>query len=50
VPTPTDPAGLTDFFDRYGSALVTGDVSAVYRSLIRTDPRGPRITTVITSS
>ncbi len=26
---PTDLAHLTDFFDRYGSALTTGDVSAV---------------------
>lgn len=26
---PTSPAELTDFFDRYGSALTSGDVSAV---------------------
>lgn len=26
---PTDLAHLTDFFDRYGSALTSGDVSAV---------------------
>ena len=26
---PTDLDNLTDFFDRYGSALTTGDVSAV---------------------
>jgi hypothetical protein len=29
VKTPTDRAGLTDFFDRYGSALTCGDVAAV---------------------
>jgi hypothetical protein len=29
VLTPTDRAGLTDFFDRYGSALTSGDVVAV---------------------
>lgn len=29
VRTPTDLAGLTDFFDRYGSALTSGDVAAV---------------------
>jgi len=29
VPTPTDLSGLTDFFDRYGSALTGGDVAAV---------------------
>ena len=27
--TPTDLADLTDFFDRYGSALTRGDVSAI---------------------
>ena len=27
--TPTDLAGLTDFFDRYGTALTTGDVAAI---------------------
>lgn len=26
---PTDLDNLTDFFDRYGSALITGDVAAV---------------------
>ncbi|MEU4236431.1 hypothetical protein [Actinoplanes sp. NPDC026619] len=26
---PTDIAALTDFFDRYGTALTTGDVAAV---------------------
>ena len=26
---PTDSEHLTDFFDRYGSALTTGDVSAI---------------------
>lgn len=26
---PTDLAGLTEFFDRYGVALITGDVTAV---------------------
>jgi hypothetical protein len=29
VRAPTDLDHLTDFFDRYGSALTTGDVSAV---------------------
>jgi len=29
VQAPTDQAHLTDFFDRYGSALTRGDVSAV---------------------
>jgi hypothetical protein len=29
VQAPTDLAHLTDFFDRYGSALTRGDVSAV---------------------
>jgi hypothetical protein len=29
VKTPTDLAGLTEFFDRYGSALTSGDVVAV---------------------
>jgi hypothetical protein len=29
VKTPTDLAGLTDFFDRYGSALTGGDIAAV---------------------
>jgi hypothetical protein len=29
VKAPTDLDNLTDFFDRYGSALTTGDVSAV---------------------
>jgi hypothetical protein len=29
VQTPTDLAGLTEFFDRYGSALTSGDVVAV---------------------
>jgi hypothetical protein len=29
VKTPTDLAGLTDFFDRYGSALTCGDIAAV---------------------
>jgi hypothetical protein len=29
VHTPTDIEHLTDFFDRYGSALTRGDVSAV---------------------
>jgi hypothetical protein len=29
VKAPTDLENLTDFFDRYGSALTTGDVSAV---------------------
>ena len=27
--SPTDLTDLTDFFDRYGSALTTGDVSAI---------------------
>jgi hypothetical protein len=29
VKTPTDLASLTDFFDRYGSALTRGDVAGV---------------------
>jgi hypothetical protein len=29
VKAPTDLADLTDFFDRYGAALTSGDVSAV---------------------
>ena len=29
VKAPTDLDNLTDFFDRYGSALTTGDISAV---------------------
>jgi hypothetical protein len=29
VKAPTDLDNLTDFFDRYGSALITGDVAAV---------------------
>jgi hypothetical protein len=29
VLTPTDLAGLTEFFDRYGSALTSGDVVAI---------------------
>ena len=29
MPAPTDLDHLTDFFDRYGSALTRGDVSAV---------------------
>ncbi len=29
VTAPTDLAGLTEFFDRYGVALITGDVAAV---------------------
>jgi hypothetical protein len=29
VKTPTDLAGLTDFFDRYGAALTCGDIAAV---------------------
>ena len=29
VKAPTDLADLTDFFDRYGSALTTGDVAAI---------------------
>ena len=29
VTAPTDLAGLTEFFDRYGIALITGDVVAV---------------------
>jgi hypothetical protein len=29
VTAPTDLAGLTEFFDRYGIALITGDVAAV---------------------
>jgi hypothetical protein len=29
VKTPTDRARLTDFFDRYGSALTCGDIAAV---------------------
>lgn len=29
VKAPTDLAGLTEFFDRYGVALTTGDVAAV---------------------
>jgi hypothetical protein len=29
VTAPTDLAGLTEFFDRYGIALITGDIAAV---------------------
>jgi hypothetical protein len=31
VKAPTDLAGLTDFFDRYGAALTRGDVAAIAR-------------------
>jgi len=31
VTAPTDLTDLTDFFDRYGAALTTGDVAAVAR-------------------